>query len=385
MEDKELVKYATATESRNKYKGENQDSGFAGRVVLADGEIAYIACVADGVGSSEENKARTASLLTIFAFQDALRTTTTSTFSTLNQIYSWADDWGSKLQEDVSRRARYGMSTFCAVLLVPNIEDKWSLVSFNVGDSSSFMVSQNAVVSLVPPAPKDYPNSDSSGALERAVGQDVPVGMHIFDISLRLIKSSEQSWFVVASDGVTKFLGGSLLKQLCSLYPFHLIPSVILEKTLDESKGPFFLFKGKFDNATVSVIGLNVPERGNSKLPAINDLTQSDKSHHKNIRRKALNVFLFIILLVLFAFIILLVGNLFNQNKTEVNKTLSEKKVVVEAPVDSQEKPDANKPATNLETKTSNNLNKQNQVNDNNTTVIKPKLDDISGNRLEGK
>ena len=34
MEDKELVKYATATESRNKYKGENQDSGCAVRVVI---------------------------------------------------------------------------------------------------------------------------------------------------------------------------------------------------------------------------------------------------------------------------------------------------------------------------------------------------------------
>ena len=60
---------AWATDCRDKYP-ENHDSGYAGRICMADGNLAWTAVIADGAGGSMEGLK--VSALAIQAFVDVL-------------------------------------------------------------------------------------------------------------------------------------------------------------------------------------------------------------------------------------------------------------------------------------------------------------------------
>ena len=252
-------RFAFSTETRD--KKENQDVGTAERLLMADGAFAYLACVADGVSQCESP--REVAGLALSALRRAVESATLSQLTDSTAREQWLALWSQNLTSEVKRRVRDGFSTLCALLLfaIPDGDEleprEWGLISINVGDSSAFLVSPSVEgCQSLRPEERGGRNSAAGGGIIRAVGMQLSP---LFDISYRTFPSDFIGWFWVGSDGVFNFVMGSDLRQFClnGEEPFRKLPNAVLDLSLSAGRASR---RAKLDNATVALLGLNVPE-----------------------------------------------------------------------------------------------------------------------------
>lgn len=255
-------RFAFATETRD--KANNQDGGVAERLIMADGNFAYVAAVADGVTNCEFP--REAATLALSALRRAVEAATTDILSDAAGRAVWLRDWTEGLDDVVKRRAADGFSTLAALLLFRTSpeegdESGWGLVSLNVGDSPSFLVSPavSGCMSLRPDE-GERKNAADGGGLARAVGLPRGDGIPLLDVGYQMFPAGFIGWFWVGSDGVFNFVMGGDLRELClgGAHSFRHLPNEALNLSLKEAQ---LSRKRKLDNATVALIGLNVPEK----------------------------------------------------------------------------------------------------------------------------
>lgn len=283
-------RFAFATETRD--KNENQDIGTSERLLMADGTFAYLACVADGVSQCESP--REVAGLALSALRRAVESATLSQLVDSSAREQWLALWSQDLTAEVKRRVSDGFSTLCALLLfaIPDGGEseprEWGLVSINVGDSSAFLISPSVEGSQsLRPEEGGRRNSAAGGGLSRAVGM---LSSPLFDISYRTFPRDFIGWFWVGSDGVFNFVMGSDLRQIClhGRESFRKLPNMILDLSLKEGLASK---KSKLDNATVALLGLNVPE---GAVPTI------DAILFKPRKSRGLHIFILSSLLILF-------------------------------------------------------------------------------------
>lgn len=252
-------RFAFSTETRD--KKENQDVGTAERLLMADGAFAYLACVADGVSQCESP--REVAGLALSALRRAVESATLSQLTDSTAREQWLALWSQNLTSEVKRRVSDGFSTLCALLLfaIPDGDEseprEWGLISINVGDSSAFLVSPSVEgCQSLRPEEKGGRNSAAGGGIIRAVGMQLSP---LFDISYRTFPSDFIGWFWVGSDGVFNFVMGSDLRKFClnGEEPFRKLPNAVLDLSLSVGRASR---RAKLDNATVALLGLNVPE-----------------------------------------------------------------------------------------------------------------------------
>lgn len=243
-------RFAFSTETRD--KKENQDVGTAERLLMADGAFAYLACVADGVSQCESP--REVAGLALSALRRAVESATLSQLTDSTAREQWLALWSQNLTSEVKRRVSDGFSTLCALLLfaIPDGDEseprEWGLISINAGDSSAFLVSPSfdGCQSLRP----------GEGRITRVVGVS---SSPLFDISYRTFPRDFIGWFWVGSDGVFNFVMGSDLRKFCldGSESFRKLPNAVLDLSLSVGRASR---RAKLDNATVALLGLNVPE-----------------------------------------------------------------------------------------------------------------------------
>ena len=261
-------RFAFATETRD--KNENQDGGVAERLLMADGGFAYLACVADGVSQCESP--REVSAMALSALRRAIEDASAETLADASLRAEWVGAWSRALADAVRRRVSDGFSTLCALVLfeLPAAQrgpgEWWGLVSINVGDSQSFLVSpaREGCASLRPPD-GGRGHSHPGGGLARAVGM---AGTPLLDISFATYPQDFTGWFWVGSDGVFNFVMGSDLREFClvGVQPFRKLPNAVLDLSLSEGRASR---RRKLDNATVALLGLNVPEGAETTPDAV--------------------------------------------------------------------------------------------------------------------
>lgn len=290
-------RFAFSTETRD--KKENQDIGTAERLLMADGAFAYLACVADGVSQCESP--REVAGLALSALRRAVESATLSQLTDSTAREQWLALWSQNLTSEVKRRVSDGFSTLCALLLfaIPDGDEseprEWGLISINVGDSSAFLISPSVDGSQsLRPEEGGRRNSAAGGGLSRAVGM---LSSPLFDISYRTFPRDFIGWFWVGSDGVFNFVMGSDLRQFClnGRESFRKLPNVVLDLSLSEGRASR---RAKLDNATVALLGLNVPE---GPIPTI------DETFLKSRKPNRLPIFILTILAVLILTIVGLV------------------------------------------------------------------------------
>lgn len=257
-------KYSIATEMRKRDGAQNQDCGAAERLLMADGNFAYVAAIADGVSCCE--MPREAASLAISHFRRAIEDTSFKELSDPSMRAGWLKSWNDALDEEVSGRVRDGYATFCALAVVPFPEDGgYGVLSLNVGDSSSFLVTgdDSRCVSMKP-SDGGRRNSGDDG-LMRGVGLDHRDGP-LMDAEWHLYPADFSGYFWVGCDGVFNFLAGSDLRDLClsGKNVFRELPQRALDLSMDEG-----LRQGKraLDNATAAVVGVNVAEGRTQSAP----------------------------------------------------------------------------------------------------------------------
>lgn len=250
-------KYAIATEMRKRDGAQNQDCGAAERLLMADGNFAYIAALADGVSCCD--RPREAASLAISHFRRAIEDASIQKFSDGEMRARWLDSLTAALDDEVERRARDGYATFCAIAVLPSPDGTgYGVLSLNVGDSSSFLVTpHDSRCVSIKPSDGGRPNSGDDG-LVRGVGishRDAP----LIDMDYRTFPADFVGYFWVGCDGVFNYVMGSDLRDLCTggKFAFRELPQAVL--ALSEREGRR-LGKKALDNATAAVVGVNVPE-----------------------------------------------------------------------------------------------------------------------------
>ena len=250
-------KYAIVTEMRKRDGAQNQDCGAAERLLMADGNFAYVAALADGVSCCD--RPREAASLAISHFRRAIEDASIEELSDDAMRTRWLESWTSALDEEVGRRARDGYATFCAIAVLPYPEEKgYGVLSLNVGDSSSFLVTpQDSRCVSMKPSDGGRPNSGDDGLL-RGVGISHR-GAPLIDMDYRTFPAGFSGYFWVGCDGVFNYVMGSDLRELCAdgKFAFRELPQAVL--ALSEREGRR-LGKKALDNATAAVVGVNVPE-----------------------------------------------------------------------------------------------------------------------------
>lgn len=250
-------KYAIATEMRKRDGAQNQDCGAAERLLMADGNFAYVAAIADGVSCCD--RPREAASLAVSHFRRAIEDTSLSELADSSMRAGWLKSWNAALEEEVLHRANDGYSTFCALAVIPFTDESgYGVLSINVGDSSSFLVSRedSRCVSLKP-SDGGRRNSSDDG-LVRGVGlghRDGP----LMDMEWHTYPASFSGFFWVGCDGVFNYVAGSDLRDMCisGATPFRELPQRALDLSMDEGRRQG---KRSLDNATAAVVGVNVDE-----------------------------------------------------------------------------------------------------------------------------
>ena len=267
---------AWATDCRDKY-GENHDSGFAGRICLSDGNLAWAAVVSDGCGGSIEGLK--VSGLAIQAFVAAVRSATLRQLTDAEERNAWLRAWTESLHNEAFSRFRGGMATFCgAVILPPSGEGaSWKLFSINVGDSQVLRRGGDGkVLGINPDAPANHPNMEGRNPV-RVVGVAPKNGFPLMDVEEFPLPVAGPCWILAGSDGFfskkqgrdeLQIFGYSDFRELCTSgeAPFHELPALALRRTLENAQK--LGCAEMMDNATVAMLGFNVPNRlGAGVLP----------------------------------------------------------------------------------------------------------------------
>ena len=264
---------AWATDCRDKY-AENHDSGYAGRICLSDGNLAWAAVIADGAGGSMEGLK--VSALAIQAFVEAMRRSTLSELSDSAAREAWMRQWTKALHDEAFARFKGGMATFCGAVLLPAptggasspSEPSYRLFALNVGDSQVMMLSGNGrCLGITPDAPPNNANVEGHNPI-RVVGVAPKGDFALLDIEEFPIPAEGPVWILAGSDGffskkkgkdeLAIFSSGDL-RDVClgSRAPFHELPSLAIRRSLENARK--LGAAEMMDNATVAMLGLRVP------------------------------------------------------------------------------------------------------------------------------
>ncbi len=257
---------AWATDCRDKY-AENHDSGYAGRICMADGNLAWAAVISDGAGGSLEGLK--VSALAIQAFVDAVRKSTLAELSDPAAREAWVRTWTKALHADAFARFKGGMATFCgAVLLPPAAEGgDWKLFSLNVGDSQVWrLTGDGKCMGITPDAPPNNANVEGHNPI-RVVGVAPKGDFALIDIEEFPLPADGPCWVLAGSDGffakkkgkdeLSIFASGDLRDICLGGAPFQDLPALAIRRSLANAQK--LGCAEMMDNATVAMLGFRVP------------------------------------------------------------------------------------------------------------------------------
>lgn len=263
---------AWATDCRDKY-AENHDSGYAGRICMADGNLAWAAVVADGCGGSMEGLK--VSALAIQAFVEAVRTSTLAELSDTVSRDAWMRGWTKALHADAFARFKGGMSTFCgAVLLPPQPSENstagpsdWKLFTLNVGDSQVLrLTGDGKCMGITPDAPPNNANVEGHNPI-RVVGVAPKADFALIDVEEFPLPAEGPCWILAGSDGFFSkkkgkdelciFSSGDFRDVCQGGAPFQELPALAIRRSLANAQK--LGCAEMMDNATVAMLGFHVP------------------------------------------------------------------------------------------------------------------------------
>ena len=296
---------AWATDCRDKYP-ENHDSGFAGRICMADGNLAWAAVVSDGAGSSMTGLR--VSALAVQAFVDAVRNSTLAELSDPAARGAWLREWTGTLHADAVSRFKGGMATFCGAVLLPPLAASdasrraaeaaqtaapggqtrpqaadgrdaagWKLFTLNVGDSQVRMVTGDGRCSgIVPDAPPNNPNSEGVNPV-RVVGVAPKGGFCLMDAEEFPLPAEGPCWILAGSDGFftakkgpeeLSVFSAADLRTVCldPAAPFFELPARAIRRSFENARK--LGCSRMMDNATVAMLGFRVPMADPAAAPA---------------------------------------------------------------------------------------------------------------------
>jgi len=280
---------AWATDCRDKYaaKGDNpqdrtwpgnHDSGYAGRILLSDGSLAWAAVVSDGAGGSEEGLKISA--LAVQAFVSAVRRSTLAELSDPAARDVWLRAWTKALHEEAWGRFKGGYATFCGAVILPPAgaarrdgppsfgEAGWKLFSLNVGDSQVMkLTGDGRCMGIVPDAPPNNANVEGHNPI-RVVGKEPKGDFPLLDVEEFPLPAEGPCWILAGSDGffskkkgkneLSIFSSGDF-REIClsSGAPFHELPALAIRRSLENARK--LDAASLMDNATVAMLGFRVP------------------------------------------------------------------------------------------------------------------------------
>lgn len=278
---------AWATDCRDKYARKdrsnpndrtypgNHDSGFAGRLCMADGNLAWAAVVSDGAGGSMEGLKISA--LAIQAFVDAVRKSSLAELSDPTARDAWLRGWTKSLHAEAWERFQGGFATFCGAIILPPEADpddrppsrpEWKLVSFNVGDSQIWKVDgEGRCLGIVPDAPPNNANVEGHNPV-RVVGRAPKGDFCLIDAEEFPLPAEGPCWILAGSDGffskkkgkdeLAIFSSGDM-RDVCldPGVPFQELPARAIRRSLANAQK--LNCASVMDNATVAMLGFRVP------------------------------------------------------------------------------------------------------------------------------
>lgn len=273
---------AWATDCRDKY-AENHDSGYAGRICMADGNLAWAAVISDGAGGSMEGLK--VSALAIQAFVEAVRTSSLAELFDPTAREAWVRSWTKALHADAFARFKGGMATFCGAVLLPPVAEggDWKLFSLNVGDSQVWrLTGDGKCMGITPDAPPNNANVEGHNPI-RVVGVAPKGDFALIDIEEFPLPADGPCWVLAGSDGffskkkgkdeLSIFASGDFRDVCLGGAPFQDLPALAIRRSLANAQK--LGCAEMMDNATVAMLGFRVPATnlsaaggGGSGLPA---------------------------------------------------------------------------------------------------------------------
>lgn len=278
--DGKKVIYAFASDPRKEYFGKNNDYGFSGEIKLLGDEPkykCYLNCVADGIGSYP-NSGRDAYEVVNFIINKLSKEENVDKLYEDDEITKISvkkllDSW----KDDLTNVMTGGGTTFCGQILIAENagqNETWTLICINVGDSylAEFKLGSalSASYTLVDFNSPDYSNSSPSHYIKRDKKDKCE-----FNVKVERLNKNDQRVFLAFTDGVfsseekkSSDNQTPIAKQYLENYPFRLwriyqeseffnYPSQVLKESyghIDSQNS-----EQKFDNATVAVMGFNIP------------------------------------------------------------------------------------------------------------------------------
>ena len=258
---------AWATDCRDKYP-ENHDSGYAGRICMADGNLAWAAVVSDGAGGSMEGLK--VSALAVQAFVEAVRKSTLAELSDPAARDAWLRAWTKSLHADASARFKGGMATFCGAVILPPSADgtDWRLFTLNVGDSQVLKLDGSGrCMGVTPDAPPNNANVEGHNPV-RVVGVAPKGDFCLLDVEEFPLPKEGPCWILAGSDGFFSKKKGKAelsifstgdLRDVCiaSGAPFQELPALAIRRSLENARK--LDAAEMMDNSTVAMLGFRVP------------------------------------------------------------------------------------------------------------------------------
>lgn len=256
-----------ATDCRDKYP-ENHDSGYAGRICMADGAFAWAAVVSDGAGGSLEGLK--VSALAVQAFAEAVRGSSLAELSDPVTRDAWLRAWTKKLHADAVARFKGGMATFCGAVLLPPAGEAadWKLFTLNVGDSQVWrLTGDGKCLGIVPDAPPNNANVEGRNPV-RVVGVAPKGDFCLLDAEEFPLPAEGPCWILAGSDGFfakkkgkdeLSIFSSADMRDICldPATPFQELPARAIRRSLANAQK--LGCAEMMDNATVAMIGFRVP------------------------------------------------------------------------------------------------------------------------------
>lgn len=251
---------AWATDCRDKYS-ENHDSGYAGRICMADGNLAWAAVISDGCGGSMEGLK--VSALAIQAFTDAVRKSSLAELSDPSARDVWGRAWTKTLHAECVSRFKGGMATFCGAVILPPS----TLFTLNVGDSQVLrLTGDGKCMGITPDAPPNNANVEGHNPI-RVVGVAPKADFPLIDIEEFPLPANGPCWILAGSDGFFSkkkgkdelciFSSGDFRDICLGGAPFQELPSLAIRRSLANAQK--LGCAEMMDNATVAMLGFRVP------------------------------------------------------------------------------------------------------------------------------
>ena len=315
----------------------------------------YLNCVADGIGSYP-NSGRDAYEVVNFIINKLSKEENVDKLYaddeiTKTSVEKLLDSW----KDDLTNVMTGGGTTFCGQILIAENagqNETWTLICINVGDSylAEFKLGSalSASYTLVDFNSPDYSNSSPSHYIKRDKKDKCE-----FNVKVERLNKNDQRVFLAFTDGVfsseekkSSDKQTPMAKQYLENYPFRLwriyqeseffnYPSQVLKESyghIDSQNS-----EQKFDNATVAVMGFNIPAerkvatelKSHESVLPINPPNPIAEANEPPIvsdppppspKKKLLISSLLVLCLVIFVFIIYCLCNL-GSNKNTANPT----------------------------------------------------------------